>query len=95
MPYVRLSIARPRPGYERRLEEIMTELTKFAALQPGCVEAFVMRPSDSSGEIGRMAIYTSEADAEQAANTDHVMALRSELHIACEPGHIERAFNTI
>lgn len=94
MPYVRLSIARPRHGYEQRLEEIMRELTQFATTQPGCIEAFLMKPTDGSGEVARLVIYKSEEDAEHAANTDHVLALRSELHIASEPGHVERAFIT-
>jgi quinol monooxygenase YgiN len=95
MPYIRLSIARPRRGEEQRLMDIMRQLNDLAAQNPDCIEAFVLKPHDDSGEIARIAIYKDEVSAEHAANSDHVMALRSELHLASEPGHVERAFFSI
>lgn len=94
MAYVRLSIARPRHGEEKNLEEIMTKLNDFSLKQPGCQSSVIMKPHDNSGEIARLSIYDSEASAEHIANSDHVLALRSQLHIAAEPGHVERAFFT-
>jgi quinol monooxygenase YgiN len=95
MPYVRLSIATPRKGDEERLIEIMRRLSKLAADQEGCLESFVMRPHDDSGEVARIAIYADESSAEHAANNQSVMALRSEMHLISEPGHEERAFFSI
>ncbi|OAI40692.1 hypothetical protein AYO38_05410 [bacterium SCGC AG-212-C10] len=92
MTYIRLSIAKPRHGQEKRLEAIMTELNRFAASQPGCRKSYLLHPHDDSGEIARISIYEDEASAEHAANTDHILSLRAELHLACEPGHTERAF---
>jgi quinol monooxygenase YgiN len=94
MPYVRLSIAKPRHGQEERVADIMRKLNEFAASQPGCVTTMLLRPHDESGEIARMSIFQDENAADHVAQTDHVLSLRSELHLAVEAGHIERAFFT-
>jgi quinol monooxygenase YgiN len=92
MPYVRLSIAKPRRGQEERLEEVMRRLAAVAGASAGCLESYVLKPDDDSGEVARIAIYQDEAAAESAATNQTVLALRSELHLICEPGHVERAF---
>jgi quinol monooxygenase YgiN len=94
MPYIRLSIAKPRRGEEVRLEELMRKLAEVVGAQPGCLASHVLKPHDDSGEIARIAIYENENVAEAAANSQTVMSLRSEIHLASEPGHAERAFFT-
>lgn len=95
MPYVRLSIARPRRGDEARLTEIMQQLANEATAHPGCLQSYVMRPHDQSGEIARLAIYADESAAEATAASQHMLALRSQMHLLSEPGHVERAFFTV
>lgn len=95
MPYIRLSIAKPRRGEETRMEEVMRKLSDLSASQEGCVESYVLRPHDDSGEIARIAVYSDEKAAEQAANSQSFMALRSELHLIADPGQVERAFFSI
>lgn len=95
MPYIRLSIAKPRKGEEQRLEELMRKLSTATEGQEGFVESYLLRPHDDSGEIARITIYRDESSAEHAANNQSVMALRSELHLVAEPGHVERAFFSI
>lgn len=95
MPYIRVSIAKPRKGEEARLEELMRKLNELASQQAGCIESWVLKPHDSSGEIARIAVYESEQVAESAANSTSFMALRSELHLITEPGHTERAFFSV
>ena len=95
MPYVRLTIASPNRGQEARLEELMRKLNDLSAEQEGCLQSYLLRPHDNSGEIARIAIYGSEHDAEAAANNQSFMALRSEIHLVVAPGHEERAFFTI
>jgi quinol monooxygenase YgiN len=95
MPYVRLSIAKPRKGEEQRLEDVMRKLATVTEGYEGFVESYVLRPHDDSGEIARITIYRDEASAERAANNQSVMALRSEMHLIAEPGHVERAFFSI
>ena len=92
MPYIRLSIARPRRGEEKRLEEIMRKLAEASAGEEGCLEAYVLRPHDESGEIARISVYRDEAAGTAAANSARILALRSEMHLIVEPGHTERAF---
>ncbi len=95
MPYVRLSIMKPRRGEDARCEELLRKLDEAAAAHGGVQVHYLMRPSDESGEIARLAVYDSEDAAERAANDTHIMALRSEIHLLVEPGHTERAFFTI
>jgi quinol monooxygenase YgiN len=93
MSYVRLSIARPRRGQEKRLHEIQAEIARWTRTQPGCKESYLLHPHDDSGEIARMTIYESEEAAEKAAQQDHLMSLRSELNLAAEGDHVERGFH--
>jgi len=95
VPYIRLSVMKPRPGEEQRMEDFMRKLTALVLEQEGCTESYLMKPRDDSGEIVRMAIYADERSAENSANSTPVMALRSEIHLLSEPGHVERAFFTI
>ncbi len=92
MPYIRLSIARPRRGQEQLLEDLMRKLATLTAAQEGCIESYLLRPHDESGELARISVYRDEHAAEQSANNQSVMALRSEMHLLMEPGHVERAF---
>lgn len=94
MAYVRISIVKPRKGQDAEVEELMRKINDVASKASGCREVFLLRPHDDSGEIARMAIYDSEDAAEAAANSHTVLALRSQLHLLVEPGHIERAFFT-
>jgi hypothetical protein len=57
MPYVRISIARPRPGQERRLEELQAQVAAFNARQPGCQQSWALHPHDESGDIARISIW--------------------------------------
>jgi quinol monooxygenase YgiN len=95
MPYVRLSVARPRRGEAQHLEDLMRKLSVAAAAQDGCLASYVLRPHDDSGEIARIAIYKDEESAEHAANNQSVMVLRSEMHLITEAGHSERAFFSV
>lgn len=95
MPYVRISIQKPTRGNEARVEELMRKLEGMIASQPGCTASFLLKPHDDSGEIARIAIYEDEDAAEAAANVQNIMAIRSEIHLITEPGHIERAFFSI
>ncbi len=95
MAYIRLSVVKPRPGQEERVLEIFKALSDTTANSPGWQASYVARPRDDSGEIARVSVYDDEASAEREAATPTVLALRSELHLAVEPGHRERGFFTV
>ena len=94
MPYVRISIAKPRRGEESRLRGILERINTEASSHDGCLETFVLEPHDDSGELARLAVYSNETAAESAASSDAMLALRSEMHLLIEAGHSERAFFT-
>ncbi len=73
----------------------MRKLSVVSAEQPGCEASYVLKPRDQSGELARVSIYKDEQSAEAAAQSQTIMALRSEMHLVTEPGHTERAFFSI
>lgn len=95
MTYIRLTVVRPHSGHESDAADLLRQLNEAAALSPGCLSTYLMRSDDDSGDLARIAVYRDEASAEHAASNDHIMALRSRLHLLVEPGHSERAFDTI
>ena len=89
--YVRLSLARPRPGHEEQAAKIDDELMRFFASQPGYLHGYRITGGDSiAGRIGRLTLWRSDDDADRAAQTAHVLAVRSELLLLIEEQqHIE------
>jgi quinol monooxygenase YgiN len=95
LAYVRLSIVKPSRGQQAHVEKLMHDIADAVRGMPGCQQSMVLKADDSSGEIARIAVYDSDRSAANAANNPHVMALRSELHLSVEPGHLERSFDEI
>ena len=96
MAYVRLTIVKPRTGQESHVEEIIRRLADLAGKQPGCLQSFILKPHDDSGEIARLGIWTDEHAADHAASDNAIMAARSDLNQWLVPnGHEERAFFSI
>lgn len=92
MPYVRFSIMRPMAGHEAEVERLNRELLDFYRRCPGCLATYLVKAADNSGEVGRLTIWEREEDADRAANADHSLALRSQLHLRIQPGHADRSF---
>ncbi|MEX2238180.1 MAG: hypothetical protein WEB00_11650 [Dehalococcoidia bacterium] len=65
---------------------------KFFAGQPGFLDGYMLRAHGNSGEVGRISVWENESFADQAANSDHVMALRSDLLQMVQGDHSERSF---
>ncbi|HEX5939465.1 MAG TPA: antibiotic biosynthesis monooxygenase [Dehalococcoidia bacterium] len=93
MPYVRFSIMNPLPGMESELHAAQKDLLKFFSEQPGFVDGYILTAQDGSGELGRVGIWESESHADQAANSDHVLAVRSRINQLVGAGHRERSFH--
>jgi quinol monooxygenase YgiN len=90
--YVRLSLMIPREGMQEQALAIHRTLVAGLASQPGFVRGYVIT-GDRWGRVGHLNIYTSEHEADQAAQTQHILALRSEmLMLIVEESHIERSY---
>ncbi|HET9303037.1 MAG TPA: hypothetical protein VFO20_09700 [Propionibacteriaceae bacterium] len=81
----------PRAGLETDLLEAQKDLLKFFAEQPGYVDGYLLNVRDGS-EVGRLGIWETEAQADQAANSDHVLAVRARITRLIQEGHSERSF---
>ena len=94
MAYVRISIVRPHRGQSERVEKLMRDLADSVGKHEGCTQSLFLKADDGTGEMARIAIYTDAHSSAATANDAHIMAIRSELHLIIEPGHIERSFDT-
>jgi len=91
--YVRLSLSRAKPGSEVEAAKIEDELMAFFAQQQGYVRGYRILGGDAEGRGGRLTLWASTQDADQAAQTDHVLAQRSELLLLLEEEtHVEDAW---
>lgn len=88
--YVRLSLAQAKPGNEAAVAKIEDDLMAFFAKQPGYVRGYQITGGDSAGRVGRLTLWESDHHADQAAQTPHVLAQRSELLLLIEDDvHVE------
>jgi quinol monooxygenase YgiN len=93
MPYIRLTLAHPRP--ERR-DEVMRhyeELVAHVKTLRGCLGGYVLVGHDQLGEIGRISIWEDAEAAHRAANDPHAMALHAELHFDVQGSLWDRSFD--
>lgn len=88
--YVRLSLAQPKAGNEVEVARIEDDLMAFFAKQPGYLHGYQILGGDSQGRVGRLTLWASDQHADHAAQTDHVLAQRSELLMLIEEDtHVE------
>lgn len=92
MPYVRLSLMKPSPGRGEAVVKMLDELLASFAKQPGFIAGYRLVEPIEDGEVGRITIWESEEMADHAAVSEHVLAVRSQLHLSIEAGHQERGF---
>jgi len=93
MPYIRVSIMKPKTGSDVEVRRILDDLAGYFANQPGYLGGFRIDSHDGTGLLGRITTWSDEAAADQAAQTDHVLAIRSQLNPVVEEGsHEEHAF---
>jgi quinol monooxygenase YgiN len=90
--HVRLSLMVPRPGKVDEVLELHCKLVEWLPGQPGFVRGYIIS-GDRWGRVGHLSVYTSEQDADHVAQTDHILAIRSELlRLIEEDSHVERSY---
>ena len=88
--YVRLSLSEAKAGREAEVATIEDDLMAFFAKQPGYLQGYQIVGGDSEGRVGRLTLWESDQHADQAAQTPHVLAQRSELLMLIEGDlHVE------
>jgi quinol monooxygenase YgiN len=94
--YVRLSLMNPRAGKEKLVAGLMDNLLQFFAEQPGYVRGYALVDGDPQGRVGRITMWKSEEEADHAANTQHVLTVRSEIMPLVEDdSHVERSYTAL
>ena len=96
MAYVRISLMRPKHGQENEVNSLLDQLVHYYQEQPGYIAGWRLTNIDGSGRVGRLGVWVSEHEAEAAAQSDHDLALRSQLNIAVdEDSHEEYSFEGV
>ena len=82
--FVRLFLSNPRPGQRDEVLALADDLLSFFSAQPGFIDGYRLTTAE---QIGGVTIWESETMADHAANSQHSLALLSELRpmIAAEP----------
>jgi hypothetical protein len=86
----RLSIAKALPG--RRAEVVRGYQALDTALRgyDGYIASCIFTDPDDPNEVGRLSLWRGAAEADRAARDNHIVALRSQIHVALQPGHTEK-----
>jgi hypothetical protein len=91
--YVRLSLMNPKPGSDEVVSRIMDDMLRFYTTQDGFVRGYKLVSGDPQGRIGRLSVWRSEHDCDIAAQSQHILAIRSELNqMIDEESHVERSY---
>ncbi|MGB2694046.1 MAG: hypothetical protein WBD55_02525 [Dehalococcoidia bacterium] len=90
---VRLSLMQPKPGAQERVLELQQQIVSWLPGKPGSIAGYIIVGGDPQGRVGHVSIFRSEQDADQAAQSDHVLAIRSELLLVIEEdSHVEHSY---
>ena len=93
--FVRVTYVVPRDGQVERVRVQLKKLSDYYATQPGYIEGYLLlpHPEASPPALGRFGVWDNDRSAEDAAQTEHAMALRSEmLRLIDEDSHLEYTF---
>ncbi len=94
--YVRLSLMKPKDGMRDEVLEMHRQLVAWLPSQPGFVRGYLIISGDPQDRVGHLDVWRSEQDADHAAQTDHVLAVRSELLLLVEKeSHAEHSYISI
>ena len=93
MLYVRISLMHPKSGHEGDVASMMDKLVAYYSLQTGFIAGYKLAAADGSADIGRVTVWDNGEHADAVAQSDHVLAVRSELlPLIDEPSVRERSF---
>lgn len=95
MAFIRLSLMTPKPGQGDAAEKLVDELVQLYQDRQGFIGAYRLQASGqaASGQLGRISIWESEADANRMASEERDIALQSRLKlIVDEDTHDENSF---
>ncbi len=89
MRIARQSIVRPLAGQSPRVEKLLDELDANYAKLPGYILGFRYRPELNKAQLGRIAVWRSQEDANHAAMNTHIQSIRAQINTLVEEGHTE------
>lgn len=96
MAFIRLSLMTPKAGQDAAAEKIVDELVQMYQDRQGFITAYRLQTSGqtTSGQLGRISIWESEADANRVAAEEHDIALQARLKlIVAGDTHAEHSFD--
>lgn len=98
MAFLRVSVMIPRPGYEKRVEDLIDELLRLYQGRPGFITAYRLKPGPHAGapKVGRISIWESSEDANRMASESRDIALQSQIKtLVDDETHEESSFEGV
>ncbi len=86
----RLSVVQALPGRKDEVVRLYKEMDKTLHSHKGFVSSYVFTDPEDPNTVGRFALYQSRDELERAATGEKVFTIRSQIHRAIQPGHIEK-----
>jgi hypothetical protein len=103
MAYVRLTLLRPRPGFEDELAQVLEDLDAALSDSPGLLFSFVL--NQGNGRLGRVSLWLSKDEANREAASERILSLRSRLRylsaeteealLLVESGYVPAGFGSL
>lgn len=79
MPYVRIALTQAKEHQEAEVRRIHEELLRYDRGLPGFIEGYLLHDPDGGERTGRLTLWQQRSDADQAAQQQHTLTVRSEL----------------
>jgi len=86
MAYARISSVSFAAGHEREGEQLERELLRTIETQPGYITGMLLRSITNQLNVTRITFWNSHRDADNAGQTEHIMALRSQIRVLSAHG---------
>lgn len=78
-----------------KVEGLLEALDNHLGSQPGYILGFRFASLEGGDQVGRVSVWASREAANHAAGLTHTVALRSEIHLFIQPGHVEDLFEIV
>ena len=91
----RFSLVKAREGKRDEVVRHYQGLDEAFRAAEGYVASLIFVDPVDHNEVGRVALWRSRDDAERHAADDHIMYLRSQIHLAIQPEHTEKLVEVV
>ena len=86
----RLSIGKAVPGRRQEIIRLYQALDEALRRYDGYIASCIFTDPEDPNEVGRLSLWRSLAEADRPTRDNHIVALRSQIHVLLQAGHTEK-----